>query len=335
MPTRRHLLGTLTILAATAPAAPRIASAARHVFKYGSTLPASHPVNVRLREAAEHLLQQTKGQLEIRVFSDSQLGGDSEMLQQVRSGALECMTVAGLILATFVPAAASNGMGFAFESYDTVWRAMDGEVGARIRDAIGKARLSVLEKPWDNGFRQITTGQQRIERPEDLAGLKIRVPVSPLYISLFQKLGAASTSLTLGETYTALQTNLVGGQENPLVVAETAKLYEVQKFCAMTNHIWDGLWFLVSPRAWARLPTDLQQLASSVLNEAALQQRGDVAALGARLQSELQEKGMTFTTPDRAPFRQKLQQSGFYTEWKGKFEPDLWQALERYVGRLA
>lgn len=335
MLTRRRVMTASAAFTAAGLGAPGRGRAETFTFKYGSTLPGSHPANIRAQEAAERLRQETNGQLDIKVFADSALGGDSEMLSQVRYGALECMTIAGLITSTVVPTAAINGMGFAFSDYDAVWKAMDGDVGALIRAALGKARLVVMEKAWDNGFRQITTGSTKIDGPHDLNGMKLRVPVSPLYTSMFQKLGAGPTGLSLGETYSALQTHLVEGQENPLIVAETAKFYEVQKFCAMTNHVWDGLWFLVSPRAWNRLPPALQQKMAQVLNDTAVLQRQDIAQLGDKVRTQLQGHGMTFTTPDPAPFRQMLRQSGFYSEWKSKFDAEVWSALEKYVGTLA
>ena len=96
-----------------------------------------------------------------------------------------------LILATLVPAASINGLGFIFPDYDAVWKAMDGELGAYIRSQIAKAGLVPFEKIWDNGFRQITTSTKPINTPDDLKGFKIRVPVSPLWTSLFKALEAA------------------------------------------------------------------------------------------------------------------------------------------------
>jgi tripartite ATP-independent transporter DctP family solute receptor len=337
--TRRRFLeaagGSAATLAGAMMPLHRAAAATTYRFKYGSTLPSSHPANVSMRQAAERIRKESHGRLDIQVFADSALGGDSDMLSQVRAGGLECMTIAGLILSTVVPMASINGMGFAFHDYASVWKAMDGDLGALIRSGIKKVNIIPLDRVWDNGFREITTSTQTINAPKDLAGLKIRVPVSPLYTSLFQKLGAAPTGVSLQEVYSDLQTHLVDGQENPLAVVESAKLYEVQKHCAMTNHVWDGLWVLFSPRAWNRLPPDLQKLASDVLNETALQQRKATADLNGNLKTVLAGKGMQFTTPDPAPFREKLAKAGFYKEWQARFGNEAWQVLEKYTGTLA
>src|SRR5205085_160421 len=100
--------------------------------------------------------------------------------------------------------------------------------------------LHCIEKSWDHGFREITSRTKRIDKPEDLKGFKIRLPVSPHFIALFKHLGASPTAINFGEVYSALQTGVVDGQENPLVLIDTAKLYEVQKYCSITNHIWSG-----------------------------------------------------------------------------------------------
>ena len=115
---------------------------------------------------------------------------------------------------------------------------------------------------WDNGFRQMTTSSKPIETAKDMDGLKIRVPVSPLSISMFKALGAAPASLQFSEVYSALQTKIVDAQENPLPIIQVAKLYEVQKYCSLTNHIWDGFWFIANGRAWRRLPADLQKIVA-------------------------------------------------------------------------
>ena len=152
------------------------------------------------------------------------------MLSQVRSGGVEFFTLSPLILSTLVPNASISGIGFAFPNYDTVWKAMDGELGAYVRGQISKANLVVMDKIWDNGFRQITSSNKPIQTPDDLKGFKIRVPVSPLWTSMFSAFGSAPASINFAEVYTALQTKVVDGQENPLAIISTAKLFEVQKY---------------------------------------------------------------------------------------------------------
>jgi len=317
--------------------APFVARAqqAEFTYKYANNLPDGHPMNARAKEMAAAIKTETNGRFDLQIFPNNQLGSDTDMLSQIRSGGIEFFTLSGLILATLVPAASISGIGFAFPNYDTVWKAMDGELGAYIRGEITKANLVVMDKIWDNGFRETTSSTKPINGPDDLKGFKIRVPVSPLWTSMFKAFDASPASINFGEVYSALQTKVVEGQENPLAIISTAKLYEVQKFCSLTNHMWDGFWFLANRRAWDKLPDDVRAVVAKNINAAGVKEREDVAKLNAGLQQELTGKGLTFNQPDTAPFREKLRSAGFYAEWKGKYGDQAWALLEKSVGKLS
>src|SRR5215468_1745939 len=294
------------------------AQAAEFRYKYANNLPDSHPMNARAKEMAAAIKAETNGRFELQIFPNNQLGSDMDMLSQVRSGGIAFFTLSGLILSTLVPAASINGIGFAFPDYDTVWKAMDGDLGAYVRGEIRKAGLEVMDKIWDNGFRQTTSSTKAISGPDDLKGFKIRVPVSPLWTSMFKAFDAAPASINFSEVYSALQTKVVEGQENPLAIISTAKLYEVQKYCSLTNHMWDGFWFLMNRRAWEKVPEDVRTIVAKNINAAGVKEREDVAKLNAGLQQELAGKGLAFNQPSITPFRDKLRAAGFYAGWKGK-----------------
>ena len=334
--TRRTVLRSTAL--ATSLAVPMHSVFARKAefnYKYANNLPISHPMNIRAKEMADAIRTETNGRVDIQIFPNNQLGSDTDVLSQLRSGGVEFFTLSGLILSTLVPASSISGVGFAFSDYASVWKAMDGDLGAYIRQQIGKANLVAMDKIWDNGFRQITSSSRPIATPQDLKGLKIRVPVSPLWTSMFKALEAAPTSINFAEVYSALQTKIVDGQENPLAIIATAKLDEVQKYCSLSNHMWDGFWFLGNRRAWEKLPADLQTVVAKHINGAAVKERADVAALNASLQQELAGKGMTFNQPDGTLFRDQLRKAGFYSEWKAKYGDEAWALLERSAGKLA
>jgi tripartite ATP-independent transporter DctP family solute receptor len=311
------------------------AQQAEFVYKYANNLPDTHPLNVRAKEMSAAIKQETNGRVDLQIFPNNQLGSDTDVLSQIRSGGVEFFTLSGLILSTLVPAASINGIGFAFPDYDTVWKAMDGDLGAHVRKEINKANLVVMDKIWDNGFRQTTSSTKAINTPDDFKGFKIRVPVSPLWTSMFKAFEAAPASINFNEVYSALQTKIVEGQENPLALISTAKLYEVQKYCSLTNHMWDGFWFLANRRAWERLPADVRTIVAKHINAAAVKEREDTAKLNATTQTELAAKGLVFNQPKVDPFREKLRKSGFYAEWKGKYGDEAWALLEKSVGKLA
>src|SRR6202451_637437 len=316
-----------------APSVAR-AQAAEFTYKYANNLPDSHPMNARAKEMAAAIKSETQGRFDLQIFPNNQLGSDTDMLSQIRSGGIEFFTLSGLILATLVPAASINGIGFAFPGYDEVWKAMDGDLGSYVRGEISKAGLVVMDKIWDNGFRQTTSSTKPINGPDDFKGFKIRVPWSPLWPSMFKAFDAAPASINFSEVYSALQTKVVEGQENPLAIISTAKLYEVQKFCSLTNHMWDGFWYLANRRAWEAMPEDIRAIVAKNINAAAIKERVDVAKLNAGLQQELAGKGLVFNQPDVTPFREKLRSAGFYSEWKGKYGEQAWALLEKSAGRL-
>ena len=313
----------------------RQAQAAEFSLKLANNSPLTHPQTVRQMEAAERIKAASGGRLEVQVFPNNQLGSDTDMLSQLRSGAIDLFTLSGLILATLVPAASINGIGFAFKDYDTVWKAMDGKLGALVRAEIDKRGLIAMEKMWDNGFRQITSSTHPIKTPADLKGFKIRVPVSPLWTSMFQALGASPISINFSEVYSALQTKIAEGQENPLSLIQIAKLYEVQKYVSMTSHMWDGFWMLGNKRSITGLPADLQAILARELNRSALDERADIAKLNSSVADDLKAKGLIFEEVDKPAFRDALKQAGFYAEWKKKYGDEAWAVLESEVGTLS
>jgi tripartite ATP-independent transporter DctP family solute receptor len=333
--TRRRFVGTAAAVGLGAAILPRGLRAAEFSYKMANNLAVSHPMNARLKEAADKIREGSGGKLDIQIFPNSQLGGDTDMLSQVRSGALEFFTLSGLILSTLVPIASINGIGFAFKDYDQVWKAMDGDLGTYVRQAISKVGLVAFDKMWDNGYREITSSGKPILKPEDLVGFKIRVPVSPLWTSMFKAFGSAPASINFSEVYSALQTKVVEGQENPLAIIQSGKLYEVQKYCSMTNHMWDGFHFLANAQAFAALPKTLQDLVQESFNKSAIDERADVAKLNASVREELTGKGMAFSDVDPVPFRAALKKAGFYADWKEKYGADAWALLEKNVGSLA
>jgi tripartite ATP-independent transporter DctP family solute receptor len=240
----------------------------------------------------------------------------------------------GTVLSTLIPATSLTGLGFVFTNYDKVWEAMDGDVGNYIRRNIEKSNLVPFDAVWDNGFRQITSSTRPIRTPEDLKNFKIRVPVVPLWVSMFSALGAAPTSIPLSEAYSALQTKIADGQENPLALIDVAKFYEVQKFCSLTNHAWDGFWLLASGRVWRTVPPDLQQVMTKHFNAAAKKQRDDIVQANTELQKSLESKGLTFNQTDPTAFQQALAKTTFYKDWKAKFGDEAWSLLQKYAGNI-
>ena len=257
--------------------------AAEFELKLATGQSPTNPINTRLQEAIDRIKQTTNGQVAMTLFPNNQLGSDTDQISQLRAGGIDFLNVAGSVLSTLAPAAALVNVGFAFSSYDQVYQAVDGQLGAYIKTQVEKTGILLVAPLGDNGFRQITSSDQQIKQPQDLSGFHIRVPVSPIFTSLFQALGAAPTAINFNEVYTALQTKLVGGQENGLVTISTAKLYEVQKYVSETNHIWDCFCVLANRRALGRLPTSAAEIvrrefAQSIRDQRAPTSSGSIPA---------------------------------------------------------
>ncbi len=313
---------------------PQRAQAAEFTYKLATGQDPSHPVNKRAQEAIDRIKAATGGRLEIRLFPANQLGSDTDLLSQVRNGGVEFFNQASSVLSTLVPAAGIVNTGFAFNDYDQVWKAMDGALGKYVRAQIEKAGLVTVSRPWDNGFRQVTTSSMPVKTPDDLRGLKLRVPAAPMLSTLFAALGASPTPINFNEVYSALQTRLVEGQENPLAIISTARLYEVQKYCSLTNHVWDAYWILGNRKAMERLPKDIQEIVTREFEKSAVDERADIAALSLSLRADLQAKGLQFVEVDKKVFKTALAKTSFYKDWRGKFGEEAWKLLEDSAGAL-
>ena len=310
-------------IAGTALAAPAVirtpARAATFSWKCGDGPSATHPLNTRLAEAFAKIREETKGELDIRLFPNSQLGNNVSMISQLRLGALEMMAEVGDDI-DFAPIASIDNVPFAFPNYDVAHQAFDGALGAIVRSALLSQGLVAFERTFDSGFRQITTSIRPVRTADDLQGLKIRISPSKFRIDVFRSLGASPTPVAYNETYTALQTHLVDGEENPLSGIEDLKFYEVQKYCSLSNHMWACFWALVNKDKWDSLPRTFQAIMRKHVNAAALLQRRDFTALERDVRDRLTKRGMIFNDVDVATFRTKLKAAEFL------------YALARHVG---
>ena len=337
LPQARLSRRTLILSAAVTPlCAPFIAKAAPapFVYKFATGQDPTHPVNIRLKEAFDRIRDKTGGALDIRLFPANQLGTETDVMSQVRLGSLEFLLLSASIYATLVPVAGIANTAYAFNDYAAVWKAMDGNLGNYVRAQTEKVGLIAAGKIWDNGFRQVTSSTRDIKTPEDLKGFKIRVPPAPMLTSFFSAMGASPTPMNFAEVYSALQTKVIDGQENGLSLIATTRLYEVQKFCSLTGHSWDGYWPLANRKAWEKLPEAMRATALEELDRSALDQRADLAAKDASLRTFLTEKGLAVRDVDKAAFRQVLIGTSYYKDWKAKYGDEAWGELETACGKL-
>ena len=308
------------------------AKAAQFTYKYGSNVDVSHPLNVRMTQMWRDVKDQTHGRLEVQLFPNNVLGGDTAMLTQLRSGALQFFTLDGGILQSVVSVAAIQGVGFAFRNDQEAFRAFDGPLGDYVRKEIKAKGIWVFDKMWDIGMRDVTSSKGPIRTAEDLANFKIRTPPGKLWVDLFKALGASPSPLNFSEVYTALQTKIFDGQENPPAIIQVARLFEVQKYLSITNHMWSAWHLLANMDAWKALPADVQSVVTRNAAKYALLQRRDSQLLNDTLVDKLRREGMAVNTADVSGFRPRL--TGFYREYRDAFGPTAWGLLEQTSGKL-
>jgi TRAP-type C4-dicarboxylate transport system substrate-binding protein len=303
---RRAVLAAAAGLAA--PFLPRFANAAEVTWRIGHSAPTDFALHLRLQEAATAIADRSGGQMDVKIYPNSQLGSPVGLLAQLPTS------------------------GFAFAGYAELWPAIDGGIGGFLRAQFHE-RIGVvaMERCWDFGFRQITTSFKPVHTARDLDGLRLRTPPEADFIALFQALKALPIAMPLGALNRALSTHAVDGQESVLQLVTAAGLLNVQSVCALTNHVWDGQWLCVSGKSWSKLPAKLQDVVAAALNESALWQRQDTEAADIAIRRRLEAGGMTFNTVDPKDFRTVLQQSGYYAAWRARMGDDAWAILEKYA----
>ena len=310
------------------------ASAAEFTYKLATPTPPTAPVTLRALDAATRINRDSGGRIEIQVYPNQELGGDLELLTQVRLGAVEFYTTGNTNLASLVPAAGLDSLPFIFSSYDDAWRASDGAMGKYVRAEILKTGLFPFEKTWDAGFRQIVSSLRPIVSPDDLKGLRIRVPSSPVLIALFKTLGASPTPLSYKDIYPSLQTHLIDAVDTGYTIVESGKLYEVLKYASETNHVWTGDSIVGNLAAWQRLPQKLRDIIERRFDEAALMERSDQRSSEVSSLGQLRKQGLIYNKADLPALRTVIRRAGLYAQWRSSFGTDAWAALEKSVGTL-
>lgn len=244
--------------------------------------------------------KRSNGRLKVEVYPSSQLGGEREMQEMVSLGTLE-MTVTGVAV-IYEPLYALLEAPFLYRDRDHIKKVMASPIVAELGESLLKKGIRYVGF-YENGFRNITNNKRAINSPADVKGLKIRTPENLAQIETFKALGAIATPMAFSELYNALAQGVVDGQENPLQNIWNAKFYEVQKHLAMTGHIYNSAYIVVSDKFWMGLPADLRKIAEEAVREASLFQLDMVASLDKKLLEDLKGKGMQVTFPDREAFR--------------------------------
>ncbi len=334
---RRRLLAAGAAAAAVACAQQPARPPARWTAKQFHNQPALSHQHQFLTDLWLQVYKETGGRLNVTVYPQNNHieGSDPAALDMLQSGELEFFTVMGGILGRKVPAAEIQGLPFAFTSHAQVHRVNDGALGEYLgRECAAKGIYRFQHGLLENGFRQINMVDRPVNGAEDLRGARMRVPDAQMSRDLFTALEAEPVTVNIRDLYEALKSRKVDGQENPLVVTEFNKLYEVTRYVSITNHMWSGFNLLANLRFWSGLPDDVQEVVQRNVLKIVAVQREYTDRTNRELQGRLaSERGMTFNTADAASFRAKLGRA-FYGRWRQQFGSTAWSLLESEVGRL-
>jgi tripartite ATP-independent transporter DctP family solute receptor len=334
--TRRQLLaGAAATLPAPfishlAQAAPSIAAKQYH------NQPAASPLHEALVKIWSQVAKETNGALVVTVYPQNNgvAGSDPAALEMLRKGELEFYTLMGGILSNAVPAMDIQGMPFAFKRSAPIFAAMDGELGTYLRSECKAKGIYLFPHGLlENGFRDLNTVERRVRVVEDMAGLRVRVPDGKVFRDLFSSLGAEPVTLNINKLYDGLKNREVDAQENPLVICETNRLYEVTKYISTTHHSWSGFNLLSNEVFWRGLPQDVRAVVERNVRVGVLAQRKVTQALNRSLATSLAGRGMTFDKPEITSFKAKLA-GGFYPRWKQEIGAKAWGLLEAKSGKI-
>lgn len=315
---------------------PGRARAARWTGRQFHNQPADSHQHRFLVDLWNAVRMETNGDVEITVYpqNNNLPGSDPAALDLLREGGLEFFTLMGGIMGRVVPAAEIQGVPFAFSSYGQVHKLNDGKLGEHIgRECAAKGIHRFQYGLLENGFRQINMLDKPIRTADDLAGVRMRVPDAQIIRETFEALGAVPVTVNIADLYEALRTRRVDGQENPLVVTEVNRLYEVTRYLSITNHMWSGFNLIANMKFWRGLPAGVQAIVNRNVRKYVAQQRTYTNDLNNKLTETLSQRGMIVNAADSASFRRKLG-ARFYQRWRDQFGLAAWGLLEDEVGKL-
>ncbi|HSV51469.1 MAG TPA: TRAP transporter substrate-binding protein [Burkholderiaceae bacterium] len=292
----RRLAGLLLGLSLCAMAQAQV------TLKFAHYAEATHPANLAAQSFANKVEERTKGQVKVTVFPASALGSPPEQLQQVRLGAIDMGLPTQGALDKYQKAFAVVMLPFVFDNIAHAHRVMDGPAMQWLAPLAEKEGFVLLSN-WEYGFRNLTNSKRPINKPEDVKGLKVRVPPEVQLEATMEALGANATKIAFPELYMALSQGVVDGEENPLAVIVHNKLYEVQKHLALTRHAYNAMVHVMSAKNWGKLTAEQQTIVREESRAAGAMMRQAIAAEEEGLLVRLQAAGVQITRPDTAPFR--------------------------------
>jgi len=315
---KRAILSCLAVLIMVALAVPAAAQY-KVTMKLASALAMDHPYMLGGQKFADLIKERTNGRIEIKLYPSGQLGkGEREMCEGIQTGAIDLLVTSTGPLGGFSPSINILDFPFLFRDYPHVDLVMDGPIGRKLLNDFEKAEIKGLAF-WENGFRHLTNAKRQVKKVEDAKGLKIRTMENKVHLAAWKTAGVNPTPMAWGEVFTALQQNVIDGQENPIAVFYSAKLADAgQKNFSFTAHVYSPSPFLMSKKVFDAMPKEDQELFMKTgLEVAKFQRKINRDAEEMKLQ-EMAKAGVTVIRDvDRESFKKAM--APVYDEFTTQF----------------
>ena len=295
-------------------------------LKLATMTPLIHTYNQGANKLAELVKERSKGRIEVKVFSDGQLGkGERELLEALQQGTIDIYVGSTAPISNFSPSMGILDIPFLFRDYAHADKVLDGALGVSLLADIEKSGFHGLAF-WENGFRNLTNSKVAVKTPADAKGMKIRTQENKIHLTAWKIAGVNPVPMAWGEVYGALQQKIIDGQENPIAVIYSAKINEVQKFLSLTQHVYSPAVVIVSQKKWQGIPKEDQDMLLKTAREVAQFQRKLGREAEEKQISELASKGMNITKDVDKEAWQKAMQPAF-AEFAGQFGKDKIDAI--------
>lgn len=274
-----------------------------YVLKFGHLANEANVWNQAALKFAEEVKALSDGAIEAQVYPNEQLGKEMDLINGIQLGTVD-MTITGESLQNWAPSAALLAVPYGVQSLEQLDTIAGGDIGKRIEDnIIAKTGLRPLAY-FARGPRDLTSNRP-IKTPDDLNGLRLRVPNVPLFVSVWSALGAKPIPMAFSEVFTSLQSGTIDAQENPLSLIMSASFFEVQKYVNLTEHVWSWIYVVIGDRKFQKMPENLQQAVLEAAKRMQEFERTQFLAQEESLAVELKAKGMEFVESDKKAFAEK------------------------------
>jgi tripartite ATP-independent transporter DctP family solute receptor len=287
----KPLLASALIVSAALLSGEANAQISERTLRWAQQNSLEHPQGQGAKKFAEVVEQKSGGKIKVRVFPSGQLGGDLPNISALQGGTLDLMVLNAGLLSSNVKDFAVFDLPFLFNTPEEADTVADGPVGKKMFDKLQEKGLVGLGY-FDLGFRNVTNSKRPISKLEDFGGIKLRVLQSPLFIDLFNTLGANTVAMPFPEVYTALEQKVIDGQENPFTVIRDSKFSEVQPYLSITRHVYNPQSVIMSKKTWDKLSADEKKIVQEAADEAEAYQRKLSREQAAKALEDLTKAGM-------------------------------------------